>query len=337
MTRAEKISLFIMVLNVFTFCLPIFPTIVKKTDDQRKQQVARLSVFSNLFLTAAKIVTGIALGSVSIISEGIHSGMDLLASCIAYVSVKISAEPPDKDHAFGHGKYEDVSGLIEALLIVLASGVIIWEAASKLIHGSGLLSTEYLYAGMLVMALSSVLNFIVSGKLMKVAKETDSIALESDAWHLRADVLTSAGVLAGLVLIHLTGFVFLDSVIAILVALLILREAYTLIRRSFSDLTDASLSEEEVAVITDIICRKEHRYINFHDLKTRRSGPYKFAEFHLMMPAGIKLAEAHALLKEIETELMAEIPHLSVIIHLDPCDRRCGRADCSFACRHKKT
>lgn len=303
------------------------------TDDARKQNVARLSVFSNLFLTVAKILTGISIGSVSIISEGIHSGMDLLASCIAYFSVKKSAEPPDADHAFGHGKYEDASGLIEALLIVLAAGIIIWEACHKLVSGGELVSLDLLYAGMIVMGISAVMNFVVSQRLMKVAKETESIALESDAWHLRTDVLTSAGVFAGLVLIQVTHLVFLDSVIAIVVALLILREAYSLIRRSFADLMDESLDEDEVILIEDIICRYANASTNFHSLKTRRSGPNRFVEFHLMTPHVTPLDTAHAVLKEIETDIVARMPRTSVIVHLDPCDGRCGRPECSFVCK----
>lgn len=303
------------------------------TDDARKQNVARLSVFSNLFLTVAKILTGISIGSVSIISEGIHSGMDLLASCIAYFSVKKSAEPPDADHAFGHGKYEDASGLIETLLIVLAAGIIIWETCHKLVSGGELVSLDLLYAGMIVMGISAVMNFVVSQRLMKVAKETESIALESDAWHLRTDVLTSAGVFAGLVLIQVTHLVFLDSVIAIVVALLILREAYSLIRRSFADLMDESLDEYEVILIEDIICRHANAFTNFHSLKTRRSGPNRFVEFHLMMPHATPLDAAHAVLKEIETDIVARMPRTSVIVHLDPCDGRCRRPECSFVCK----
>lgn len=303
------------------------------TDDARKQNVACLSVFSNLFLTVAKILTGVSIGSVSIISEGIHSGMDLLASCIAYFSVRKSAEPPDADHAFGHGKYEDASGLVEALLIVLAAGIIIWEACHKLFSGGEMVSLDLLYAGMIVMGISAVMNFFVSQRLMKVAKETESIALESDAWHLRTDVLTSAGVFAGLVLIQITHLVFLDSVIAIIVALLILREAYSLIRRSFADLMDESLSEDEVILIKEIICRHATEFTNFHSLKTRRSGPNRFVEFHLMMPHATPLDAAHAVLKGIENELVTEMPRTSVIVHLDPCDGRCGRPECTFVCK----
>jgi len=261
--------------------------------------------------------------------------MDLIASCIAYFSVRRSAMPPDTDHAFGHGKYEDASGLIEALLIVLAAGIIIWEAVNKLIHGGDTLSEELLFIGMIVMGVSACMNFFVSQKLMKVAKETDSIALESDAWHLRTDVFTSAGVLAGLILIQITGLTFLDSVIAILVALLILREAYSLIRRSFGDLMDQSLDEKEVGKIEEIICRHQDAYTNYHSLKTRKAGPEKFIEFHLMMPHATPLSKAHAVLQEVEDELKAEIPRVTVIVHLDPCDGRCNRDTCTFVCRRK--
>jgi len=309
------------------------------TEHNAKKNVARLSIASNAFLAIAKFTVGFLIGSVSILSEGIHSGMDLLASVIAYFSVKKSALPPDVDHAFGHGKYEDASGLIEALLIVLAAGIIVWEAIQKLIFGGTTLSTGLLYAGMIVMGVSALCNFFVSQKLMKVAKQTDSIALESDAWHLRTDVMTSVGVVIGLILIQITGLTFLDSVIAILVAMMILREAYHLIKRSFADLMDESLDEEEVRKIEDIICRHQNAYTNYHSLKTRKAGPDKFVEFHLMMPHATPLEDAHHVLQGIENELKAEIPRLTVIIHLDPCDGRCNRDKCTFICRDhlKKT
>ena len=303
------------------------------TDEQIKKNAARLSICSNTFLTVSKIVTGGLTGSVSIISEGIHSGMDLLASFIAYFSVKKSALPPDADHAFGHGKYEDASGLIEALLIVLAAGIIIWEAISKLIHGGDAVSVDLLFIGMIVMGISALMNFFVSQHLMHVAKKTDSIALESDAWHLRTDVLTSAGVFAGLLIIQITNLFWIDSLIAIIVALFILKEAYSLIRRSFADLMDESLSEEEVAKIEEIIARHEAEYTNYHGLKTRKAGPDKFAEFHLMMPRTILLTDAHDLESHIRAEIESEIPRITLIVHMDPCDGRCRKDECTFVCK----
>ena len=305
------------------------------TDEQKKKNAARLSICSNAFLTVSKIVTGALTGSVSIISEGIHSGMDLLASFIAYFSVKKSALPPDADHAFGHGKYEDASGLIEALLIVLAAGIIIWEAISKLIHGGDAVSVDLLFIGMIVMGISALMNFFVSQHLMHVAKKTDSIALESDAWHLRTDVLTSAGVFAGLLIIQITNLFWIDSIIAVIVALFILKEAYSLIRRSFADLMDESLSEEEVTKIEEIIARHEAEYTNYHGLKTRKAGPDKFAEFHLMMPKNTSLTEAHALVTHIREEIESEVSRITIIEHLDPCDGRCGEEVCTFVCKKR--
>jgi len=308
-------------------------TINIQSENRAKKRVACLSICSNAFLTISKIIVGVLSGSVSILSEGIHSGMDLLASSIAFLSVKKSSQPPDKDHAFGHGKYEDASGLIEALLIVLAAGIIIWEAIAKLVYGGEYAQLDSLTLGMVVMGVSALLNFIVSTRLMKVAKKTNSIALESDAWHLRTDVLTSLGVFVGLILIQITGLNWIDSVIAILVAILILKEAYSLIRRSFADLMDASLSEKEVAKIEEIIERHENEYTNFHGLKTRKAGSDIFLEFHLMMPHLMNLEEAHELSKHIEDEIKSEIPRLTIIIHQDPCDARCGKDSCTFSCK----
>ena len=302
-------------------------------ENRDKQKVARLSIISNAVLTTSKIITGICTGSVSIISEGVHSGIDLFASLVAFFSVKKSSLPPDRDHAFGHGKYEDASGMLEAILILAAAGVIIWEAVSKLISGESEISYDVLYIGLIVMGVSALMNFIVSQCLMKVAKRTHSIALESDAWHLRTDVLTSAGVFLGIVVIQITQISFLDSIIAIAVALIIVRSAWHLIRKSFSDLMDESLDDKELDIIEGIIERHRNDYTNYHGLKTRRAGPDCFAEFHLMMPAKLPLDEAHHLAKHIEDEMTAEIPHLSVIIHIDPCDRRCGRDVCTFVCR----
>lgn len=302
-------------------------------NNKMKTNAARISICSNAFLTLSKIVAGLLTGSVSVISEGIHSGTDLLASFIAYFSVKKSAQPPDADHAFGHGKYEDASGLIEALLIVVAAGIIIWEAISKIVDHSDTVFDELLFVGMVVMGLSAIINFFVSNHLMKVAKVTDSIAIESDAWHLRTDVLTSAGIFLALLIIKITNIVWIDSVIAIIVAAFILREAYSLIRRSFGDLMDKSLDEADISKIDEIISRYDGEYTNYHGLKTRKAGSDVFIEFHIMMPSEFSLEKAHRVADKIEHDIETEIPRSNVTIHIDPCDKRCGKYACTFACR----
>ena len=239
-----------------------------------KEQTAHLSVISNTGLVILKFVVGFAIGSVSIISEAIHSSMDLLAAVIAFFSVKKSAEPPDAGHSFGHGKFEDVSGLIEALLIFVAAIVIIIEASLKLLGGQEPeFSPALLSAGIAVMGISVLANWYVSTRLMKVALATESIALESDAWHLRTDIYTSLGVFAGLILIHFTGLTILDPIIAIAVGLVILNAAVNLLKRSFADLIDHSIPKLDEDRIKAIICEHSSEYAGFHGLRTRTFRP----------------------------------------------------------------
>lgn len=171
---------------------------------EEKIAIAKLSVASNTALVALKLVAGILMGSVAVISEAVHSGMDLLAALMARFSVVKSAEPADKEHHYGHGKYENLSGMVEGVLIFVAAGWIIYEASRRLLGEE--MEVKLLAAGMAVMAVSTVLNLYVGTRLRSVAKRTDSLALEADAYHLLTDVWTSVGVMVALGLIHLTGY-----------------------------------------------------------------------------------------------------------------------------------
>ncbi len=288
-------------------------------DGVLKEKTARLSVASNTLLVVAKLAVGFAIGSVGIISEAIHSAIDLIAAVIAYFSVRQSARPPDECHTFGHGKYESISGLLEAVLILAAAALIINEAAKNLLGGEGTLNVEGLGLGIVVMLLSAGVNIYVSSRLMAVAKKTGSIALESDAWHLRTDVYTSAGVVAGLILIRLTGLVVLDSLVALAVAAIILRAAFDLIRRSFEDLVDRSLPADEEARIREIISGYCTDVIDFHRLRTRRSGPNRFVDLHLVVPRTATLEEAYGIVKQVEDDVRREFPRANVTIRVQPC------------------
>jgi cation diffusion facilitator family transporter len=278
----------------------------------KKVKTARLSIISNCSLIAMKLIAGLFSGSVSIISEAIHSGMDLLAAIIAFFSVKVSDNPPDERHPYGHGKYENVSGVVEAILIFIAAGWIIFEAVHKIVKPSPI---QNLSLGALVMAVSAIVNFIVSRILYKVSKETESIALEADALHLKTDVYTSVGVAIGLFLIWITGWYFLDPIVAILVALLILFESVKLLKNAFSPLIDTALSDAETQIISEVI---QKRKFKFHNLKTRRSGHFRFAELHLELPANIELREAHRICDELENEIMNRIKNIELNIHVEP-------------------
>ena len=282
----------------------------------RKTSIARLSVLSNTLLIIMKVVAGFLSGSISILSEAIHSFMDLLAAIIAFFSVRISDTPADERHPYGHGKIENISGVVEAILIFIASGWIILEAVRKILHPQEI---EKIGLGIVVMAISAIVNFLVSRKLYKVAKETDSIALEADALHLKVDVYTSMGVAGGLFLILVLRYFFkspvityLDPVIAILVALLILRESFILFKKAYSPLLDEALSYEEVERIKNLIGAHCSDTVSYHGLRTRKAGNYRYVDFHLNVPAEMTVKDAHALCDTIEEEIKRSIDHTAV-------------------------
>lgn len=282
----------------------------------KKAKVARFSVISNALLVFFKLVIGIAINSVSVISEGIHSGLDLLAALLALFAVRQSGKPPDERHRYGHGKIENISGVIEALLIFLAALWIIWEAVQRLLTKAGVEAPGW---GIAVMFCSGVVNYFISNLLMKTARETDSVALEADAWHLRTDVYTSFGVAAGLLLLLFTRYYFLDSLIAIAVALFIIKASYDLARKAFLPLIDTSLPPEEEEIIREIIDGYASSYIGFHDLRTRKSGSERHIDLHLVVPRTRNIAMSHALCDDIEEALKKRFPGTHVLIHVEPC------------------
>ena len=278
----------------------------------KKVKIARLSIFSNTLLIIMKFTVGIISGSVSIMSEAIHSMMDLVAAVIAFFSVRVSDNPPDDKHPYGHGKFENLSGVLEALLILVAAGWILFEAIRKM---TGQEPVESIGLGSLVMFISAGVNIFVSRKLYKVAKETDSVALEADALHLKTDVYTSLGVGVGLLLIWVTKIHILDPIIAILVALLILKEAYQLLSRAFSPLLDSAWHKED---LSNLDKQLRELGIRYHDLKTRRSGSYRFVELHLEMPPEMSLEKVHDYCDYIEAELKKQHSNLRITIHAEP-------------------
>ncbi len=284
----------------------------------KKIKTARLSIFSNTFLIIIKLAAGLIGGSVSIISEAIHSSMDLMAAIIAFFSVKISGLPPDKEHPYGHGKFENVSGIIEALLIFVAAGWIIYEAITKIIAPKPI---DSLGIGSLVMFVSATINFFISRRLYKVAKQTDSIALEADALHLKTDVYTSLGVSIGLALIWITNLTFLDPIIAILVALLILKESFALLKKAYSPLLDTQLPEDEIAIIENTIHHHLSPEMSYHMLRTRKSGHTRYVDLHLEVPGNLSVIDSHNICDSIEEDIKNKLNHIEVYIHIEPLEQ----------------
>lgn len=283
-----------------------------------KSNAALLSIVSNTSLIVFKLIAGILIGSISVLSEAIHSSMDLLASIIAYFSIKKASQEEDEEHPFGHGKFENVSGLVEAILIFFAAVIIIFEATKRIILGG---TIENVGPGLLVMLVSAAVNLIISLRLLKISKETHSIALETDAMHLLTDVYTALGVFIGLVLVKITGLNILDPVFAILVAILIIKTSIQLIKKSMKDLVDSSLCIDELDEIKAIV--QSHQEIQgYHRLRTRESGETKEIDIHINVEGNYSLIEVHNICNSLESEIKFIFPGSYVLIHAEPIDNK---------------
>lgn len=287
--------------------------------NSKRAKIAVLSVISNSLLIVLKITAGVLSGSVSIISEAIHSSIDLLAALIAFFSIRASMKPADKEHPYGHGKIENLSGSVEGLLIFAAALLILREAVEKLLHPAKF-NASYAIAAFLVMAFAGVVNIVVSSILYKTAREEDSIALEADALHLRTDVFTSFGVAGSVLFIMATGnrFLIADPIVAIAVALLILKEAFELIKKALNPLLDSSLSEDDNAKIAAVMEHYKNAIVDYHQLRTRRAGPEKYVEFHMTVNRRLTVEESHQLSDKIENDLQKALLNASVSIHIEP-------------------
>jgi cation diffusion facilitator family transporter len=293
------------------------------TADERKKGVALLSVTSNTVLVLGKLVVGLYIGSVSVISEAIHSGVDLLAALIAFFAVRASAHPEDEKHPFGHGKIENLSGTIEAVLIFVAAGWIVVEAAQKLFHPEPIHQVGW---GITIMLVSSAVNVLVSHFLFKVGKETDSVALQADAWHLRTDVWTSAGVMAGLAIIWIGQRIFrgfhlywIDPIAAIGVAFLIFHAAWKLTVESGRDLLDVSLPDEEKRWLRVFLGKWRTKGCECHNLRTRKAGSTRFVEFDMYVEPTLPVGQSSALCENMTQDIRSHFgPNTQVVIHTKP-------------------
>ena len=279
-----------------------------------KRRTAYLSVCSNSLLVIMKLAVGFYVGAVSLISEAMHSGVDLLAALIAFWAVRRSVTPPDATHDYGHGKYESVAAAVEALLILAAALGIIYEAWQKL---NAPAIPEDVGLGVAVMAVAVTVNFLVARHLIRVAKKTCSQALMADGQHLQADIWTSLGVLVGLACMEFTGWPWLDSVIAIFVAGIIFRTGWHMIRDSLGELTDISLPPEDEARIKHLLERRSEVY-GCHCLRTRRSGSYRLLDVHVLFDGDMPLSEVHKVCDELESAIRRHLGTFDVLIHPEP-------------------
>jgi len=281
-----------------------------------KTRAAALSIVSNTALIALKLAAGILTGSIAIITEAVHSGIDLIASIIAYVSVREAGKPADEDHPYGHDKVENLAAAIEGMLILLGAAVIVYESIRRLSEGSEL---ENLGFGIAAVAVSAVVNLAVSRYLYRQARATDSPALEGDAAHLRTDAVTSIAVVAGLAVVEATGVVELDAVVALLVAVAIVVAGLRLITRSSRVLVDEALPPHELEIVASVVdAHSGGEVLGYHKLRARRAGSRRLIDMHVQFRSGTSLERAHELAHRLQRDIAGRLSGSDVLIHLEP-------------------
>jgi cation diffusion facilitator family transporter len=284
-----------------------------------------MQVASYLKLSVAVAVATIALktgawwltDSVGLLSDALESVVNLAGALFALAMVTLAAQPPDQEHPYGHHKAEYFSSGFEGVLILAASMAILWAALDRWLHPQPL---TQLGLGLGLSAISTVLNGVLAWAMLRKAREKRSMALEGDARHLFTDVWTSVGVVGGLIAVHFTGWLWLDPLLAAAIALNILREAVSLVRRSFDGLMDQALEPEVQARIDSTLDEFRHDTIRFDHVATRRAGARRFVDLHMHMPPSWSLGRAAAVRSSVEQALMSAVPGLRATIQLLPMD-----------------
>jgi cation diffusion facilitator family transporter len=283
-----------------------------------KPAAAAVSIASNSVLIALKLAAAAITGSVAILSEALHSMIDLIASVIAFISVRKADEPADVEHPYGHEKVENVAATIEGMLIIVGAGVIVYEAVHRLAVGA---SVDDLGVGIAVIGFSMVANVGVSQFLSRQARRHDSPALAGDAAHLGTDALTSFGVLLGLVLVQVTGANAIDSVVAIAVAAMIVLAGVRILRRSAAVLVDEAPPPEEMDRIEAAIARAradEPEVLGYHKLRARTTGRRRYIDLHVQFRSGTTLERAHDVAHELRNAIESDLGNAEVLIHVEP-------------------
>ncbi|MFC1978987.1 cation diffusion facilitator family transporter [Chloroflexota bacterium] len=296
-----------------------------------KDGVSILSITAISALVTLQLVASFITGSISIRADAIHSVIDLAGAVVGYICIRIAKKPADQDHAFGHGKAESIAGVFISILIFIAAGTILYEAIKRLTDGSAL---EWISLGIYVIAVSIVVLSLMSWHTMRIAKKTDSVALEAQARDMFADVISSIAVLIGLLLVRFTGWVIADAIVALLVTALIARAAFITMKKSIGGLMDSRMSDEQESIIQSAVTRYSCMVAGYHKLRTRKAGSDCHVDLHLTMAKSLTLEEAHIVCNQIEDELQNALPNASVVIHCEPCSENC--VECTVICAERR-
>jgi cation diffusion facilitator family transporter len=281
-----------------------------------KTRAAAVSIVSNSLLILLKLVAGVITGSIAIITEAIHSSIDLVASLVAFFSVRKADEPADESHPYGHQKVENLAAGIEGMLILAGAALIVYESVRRLVDVP---VVESLWVGIAVIGFSMVVNVGVSTYLYRQAHKTESPALEGDAAHLRTDAMTSCGVLLGLLLVEVTGLEVFDPITALVVAAAIVVAGLRIVTRTSRVLVDEALPAAELEAVRVAI--EEHgaeEVVGFHKLRARRAGSRRYVDLHVQFRDGTTLARAHEVSHELAAAIRARLRGADVLVHEEP-------------------
>lgn len=288
-----------------------------KLPENPKIRAAAFSISGAFCLAVIKLFVALTSGSMAVMASAVDSLLDILMSGVNFMAIRQAEQPPDECHPFGHGKYETLATFFQALVICGSGGWIIYEASIRLTRGEGL---ENVDQGIGILAFSAIVSWFIASYLRKVAKQTDSSALEADSLHFRMDIYSNLGLMTGLLLIRWLEISWLDSALSILVASYILHEALQLIKRSMMDMLDQELPMEIQQQIHEIITTHEAPLSGYHGLRTRRAGSLKIMDFHLEVCKEMTVKDAHQIADGLEKKIEKSIPGADVIIHIEPCE-----------------
>jgi cation diffusion facilitator family transporter len=296
-----------------------------------KKGAARLLLGVVIGLIIIKGIVSWITGSISVMAQAADSFLDLLSAMITLAAVRAADKQADEGHPYGHGKLEDFAGLAQGILIVIAAGTIIYSSIIRIIDGAVVTMSE---VGIVVMLVSIIASFLLSRHLRKVARATNSIALEASANNINADIYSALAVLVGLIILRITGLAIIDPIIAIGVALYILKVGYDTVRKPFSKLIDAKMPEEKEQFVKDTIMKYKDEVVEYHRLRTRQAGDKYYIDLHIVMRKSIPLEKCHEICDKIEVEVEQGMPGSSIIIHAEPCDGNCK--DCEASCPERE-
>lgn len=279
------------------------------------KRYAWLSIGAALATIALKTVAWWLTGSIGLLSDALESLVNLAGAAMALAMLTVAAQPEDKNHAYGHGKAEYFSSGFEGLLILFAAGAIVIAAIDRLLHPQ---AVEQLGIGLVISLVASLINFLTARVLLAAGRQYRSITLEADAHHLMTDVWTSAGVIIGVALVGLTGWLWLDPLLALLVAVNIVWTGWRLVQRSADGLMDIALPPTQHQKVVEVLDAYRQQGVDYHALRTRQAGARCFVEVHILVPGAWTVQRGHDLLEKLEEGIRGVLPHATVLTHLEP-------------------